>query len=83
MKKLLIALLLCGPTKAFAETIKVGIYSQVGTITEFCSVTQGYVFVNGYRTAANENLGKIFQLQVPENAKLVIKKFSPGYKVVS
>jgi hypothetical protein len=76
MKQIIIGLVALSSISAFAETVKVGIYSQVGTVTEFCSVNSAYVFVNGTKTASNANLGKIFELQVPETGKLVIRDAS-------
>ena len=78
MKKIIIGLVALSSISSFAETVKVGIYSQVGTVTEFCSVNSAFVFVNGIRTASNANLGKIFKLQVPETGKLVIRDASLG-----
>lgn len=78
MKNVIIALVALSSISAFAETVKVGVYSQVGTVTEFCSVNSAYVFVNGIKTANNANLGKIFKLNVPESGKLVIRDASIG-----
>lgn len=78
MKKIIIGLIALSSISAFAETVKIGIYSQVGTVTEFCSVNSAYVFVDGIKTATNANLGKIFKLQVPETSKLVIRDASVG-----
>jgi hypothetical protein len=78
MKQLIIGLVALSSISAFAETVKVGIYSQVGSVTEFCSVNSAHVFVNGIRTASNANLGKIFKLQVPEAGKLTIRDASIG-----
>jgi hypothetical protein len=78
VKTIIIGLVALSSISAFAETLKVGIYSQVGSVTEFCSVNSAYIFVNDVKTASNANLGKIFKLQVPENSRLVIRDASVG-----
>jgi hypothetical protein len=82
MKKLLIGLLAFGSISAFAknvEILRVGIYTQVGSVTEFCNVNSAYLKVNGVWTRQNSNLGRVFKLDVPKDAKLLIRNASVGY----
>ena len=67
-----------GSLSSFAGVLKVGIYSQIGSVNEFCHVNSAYIFVDGTRVKSNANLGKIFKLDVPEGAKLLIRDASMG-----
>lgn len=83
MKKLLlVGLLVLGSVSAFAkniEILRIGIYTQVGSVTEFCNVNSAYIKADGVWVKQNSNLGRVFTLDVPKDAKLLIRNASVGY----
>ena len=83
MKNIFIGLLTLSSLTALAatekDTYKATVYSQVGDVAEFCTVTNGYLFADGYRLSADESFGKIFIFDVPKGTKtIVIRNFSPS-----
>ncbi len=65
--------------RAVENKVRVGIYSQIGDITEFCGISNGYVFIDGIAIARDARFEKLFELTLPPTAKkLTIRNASPG-----
>lgn len=69
-----------GKAAVVSSNIKASVYTQIGSFSEICSVTAGYIFVDGNAIAMNANLGKVFTIPNMASSRIVIRDISPGRK---